>query len=682
MFERATMPGVSTTSLLSQIARTDRFTRGVPTRFTVTGNGATVLFLRTSAGDDPVSRLWALDLDTGTERVLADPAGLIDEPGTGITGYATDPAGRLIAFVLADELWAVQDGQARRLPNPASPRDPRPDPTGSLIACLAGGELRLVNADGTHDRALASPDGPDVTFGVARHTDATSISDAARGFWWAPDGRRLLAARTDDSNVRLWHLTDPTRPTQPPRTLRYPAVGTANPDVTLWIVALDGTRTQVGWDRQAFEYLVGAGWDEHGPHALVQSRNQQVVRFLAVDPATGQTSVLHEQRDDRWVQLLPGLPARTASGALVTHVDDGDTRRLAIGGTVVTPPGLLVRAVLDVTGEDVLFTASDDPTVTHLCRYRPDAGVQWLTDDAAVHDGVRGSGTLVRISEGPDRPGGRFSVLREGNETPIRSVVEDPVLRLTVRDLVLGPRALRARLYLPSWYTPAYGRLPIIADPYGGAGAQKVTAALVGPDLISQWFAEHGFAVLVTDGAGTPGRGPVWEREVYGDLFGPVCDDQVMAVREVARLFPELDADRVGIRGWSFGGSLAEFAILTRPDVFHAAVAGAGVTDQTLYDTHWRERFLGQPDVFPQHYEHNSLVRLAPRLTRPLLLIHGLDDDNVHPANTLLLAQALLAAGRPHELVLLPGVGHQLFASPMAADVLRRQLAFFRRHLG
>lgn len=676
------MPGVPTTSLLSQVARTDHFTRGVPTRFAVTGHGATVLFLRSKAGDDPVSRLWALDLDTGTERVLADPADLVDEPGAGITGYATDPAGRLVAFALADGLWVVEDERVRRLPGAASPTDPRPDPTGSLIAYLSGGALRLVNADGTDDRALASRDGPNVAFGIAPHTGARSISDVARGFWWAPDGQRLLVARTDDSNVPLWHLTDPTRPAQPPRTLRYPAAGTANPDVTLWIAGLDGTRTQVDWDRQAFEYLIAAGWDEHGPHALVQSRDQHVVRFLAVDPATGRTSVLHEHHDDRWVQLLPGLPTRTTSGALVTHVDDGDTRRLAIAGTVVTPPELLVRAVLDVTGDDILFTASDDPTVTHLFRYRPDSGVQRLTEDDAEHDGVRGCGTLVLVSEGPDRPGGRVSVLREGTETPIQSFVEDPVLRLTVRHLVLGPRELRARLHLPSWHTPAHGRLPIIADPYGGAGAQKVTAALVGPDLISQWFAEHGFAVLVTDGAGTPGRGPAWEREVYGDLFGPVCDDQVAAIREAARLFPELDADRVGIRGWSFGGSLAEFAILTRPDVFHAAVAGAGVTDQTLYDAHWRERFLGRPDVFPERYQHSSLVRLAPRLTRPLLLIHGLDDDNVHPANTLLLAQALLAAGRPHELVLLPGVGHQLFASPVAADVLRRQVAFFHRHLG
>lgn len=122
------------------------------------------------------------------------------------------------------------------------------------------------------------------------------------------------------------------------------------------------------------------------------------------------------------------------------------------------------------------------------------------------------------------------------------------------------------------------------------------------------WFAEQGFAVLVVDGRGTPGRGPTWERAVHGDLFGPVLDDQVEALHETAALHPELDLGRVGIRGWSFGGSLAALAVLRRPDVFHVAVAGAGVTDQLLYNAHWRERFLGQPDEFPQRYESSSLV--------------------------------------------------------------------------
>lgn len=255
------------------------------------------------------------------------------------------------------------------------------------------------------------------------------------------------------------------------------------------------------------------------------------------------------------------------------------------------------------------------------------------------------------------------------------------MLDVRATPLVLGPRELRAVLYLPSWHRTGGRRLPVLLDPYGGAGRQRVTAELDWRALVAQWFAEQGFAVLVADGRGTPGRGPDWEREVHGDLFGPVLEDQVTALHEAARRNPDLDLTRVGIRGWSFAGSLAALAVLRRPGVFHAAVAGAGATEQRLYHAVWRERFLGDPGEHPERYEAYSLVRAAPLLTRPLMLIHGLADDNVHPAHTLRLSGALLAAGRPHEVLLLPGVGHQAMGTAAAGDLLGHQLRFLRRHL-
>jgi len=161
----------------------------------------------------------------------------------------------------------------------------------------------------------------------------------------------------------------------------------------------------------------------------------------------------------------------------------------------------------------------------------------------------------------------------------------------------------------------------------------------------------------------------------------PVLADQVTAVQEATRLYPDLDPGRVGIRGWSFGGSLAVWAVLQRPDVFHVAVAGAGVTDQRLYNAYWRERFLGHPDRFPGRYEAFSLVRAAPKLTRPLLLMHGLADTNVYPVNTLRLSSALLAAGRPHEVLLLPGAGHRAVGGVVTESLLWHQVRFLQRHL-
>ena len=188
--------------------------------------------------------------------------------------------------------------------------------------------------------------------------------------------------------------------------------------------------------------------------------------------------------------------------------------------------------------------------------------------------------------------------------------------------------------------------------------------------------------MLTVDGCGTPGRGPAWEREIYLDIAGPVLADQVDGLEHAALQSPGLDLGHVGIRGWSFGGFLAALAVLRRPDMFHAAVAGAPVTDQRLYDTHWRERHLGHPDDHPEAYDRCSLVLEAASLRRPLLLVHGLADDNVVPAHTLRLSAALLAAGRPHEVLPLPRATHLPADQAVAANLLLHELDFLRRALG
>lgn len=691
---------MAATTFPARLVRTARFTRGEPSRFVITRDGATVLFVRGRTGDDPAACLWALDVESGAERLLADPAALAasagpaapSDPsaaGAGITGYATDGAGRLAVFALCDELWLARvdpDGcRVRRLPVEGPVSDPCPDPAGRRIGYLSGGALRVVEADGTGDRAVAVPPETGVCFGAVEHADLTAPSSGAggaRGFWWEPDGSRLLATRVDSSAVPLWHLADLSDPGAAPRALRYPAAGGPNAEVTLWIIGLDGRRVQAHWDSASFEYVVGGGWDAHGPHAVVQSRDQCTVRFLAIDPDGGGTSVIAEQRDERWVHLAPGLPARTASGAVVWFAEHEDTRRLTISGVPVTRPGLQVREVLGVDGEELLFTASEEPTEIQLWNYWPAAGAHRVSTTSGVHSGVARAGTLVHAARSDDRIDARIKVSRHGlTQALVTSEIEQPELVVRRETLSLGARELRGALYVPNWYDGSIGALPVLLDPYGGAGRQRVTAELDWRMLTSQWLAEHGFAVLVVDGRGTPGRGPAWERAVHGDLFGAALDDQIDALHDAARRRPELDLERVGIRGWSFGGSLALYAVLRRPDVFHAAVAGGAVTDQRLYFAHWRERALGHPDRHPERYAANSLLELAPLLERPLLLMHGLADTNVHPAHALRLSEALLAADRAHELLLLPRVGHQAIGSAATENMLRRQVDFLRRHL-
>lgn len=220
----------------------------------------------------------------------------------------------------------------------------------------------------------------------------------------------------------------------------------------------------------------------------------------------------------------------------------------------------------------------------------------------------------------------------------------------------------------------------MLLDPYGGPHAQRVLTAR-NAYLTSQWLADQGFAVLVVDGRGTPGRGPEWEREIAFDLAGVTLQDQVDGLRGAAAVEPDLDLTRVAIRGWSYGGYLAALAVLRRPDVFHAAIAGAPVTDWRLYDTHYTERYLGDPAERPEVYDANSLIDDAGKLERPLMIVHGLADDNVVAAHTLRLSSALLAEGRPHTVLPLSGVTHMTPQEQVAENLLLLQVDFLKKSL-
>lgn len=226
--------------------------------------------------------------------------------------------------------------------------------------------------------------------------------------------------------------------------------------------------------------------------------------------------------------------------------------------------------------------------------------------------------------------------------------------------------------------------LPVLLDPYGGPHSSRVVAAH-NAYLTSQWFADQGFAVVVADGRGTPGRSPGWEKAIKDDIAAIVVQDQVEALHALAERFP-LDLTRVAIRGWSFGGYLAGLAALRRPDVFHAAVVGAPVTDLRLYDTHYQERYIGHPDEQPEVYRRNSLIDDSGLVDpaephRPMMIVHGLADDNVVVAHSLRLSSALLAAGRPHEVLPLSGVTHMTPQEAVAENLLLLQLDFLQRSL-
>jgi len=433
----------------------------------------------------------------------------------------------------------------------------------------------------------------------------------------------------------------------------------------------------VQWDHDSFPYLADVHWTEHALTLTVQSRDQRRLEVLAVD-TSGATSTVFADSDDAWVELVANTGVMAAPDMLVTVADRDGARRLVINGQPVSPVDVQVRHVVAVDAERVIIAGNpiDDATVQHVYRWDR-SGFTALTSGAGVNSAVACGDVVVMRSATIDEPGGRWRLPKGGE---LDRHAERPLVQPRV---ALLPRAASANataaVLLPTDHDGS--PLPVLMDPYGGPHAQRVLRSY-NAFLTSQWFADQGFAVVVADGRGTPGRGSVFERSVRGDLAGGVLDDQIAALREAATLHPELDLTRVAIRGWSFGGYLAALAVLRRPDVFHAAVAGAPVTEWRLYDTHYTERYLGHPDAEPENYAVSSLLDDASKLERGLLLVHGLADDNVVAAHTLRLSSALLAEGRPHETLLLSGVTHMTPQEVVAENLLLLQLDFLRDALG
>jgi dipeptidyl-peptidase-4 len=695
------MIAAMTESFPRQRALTRNFTLGVPRAFQISPDGSRITFIRTKDGDDPVSCLWQADAVTGRERLIADPRQLgageenlppgerarrerVRETGSGIVSYAADAAHSLAVFTLSGQVYVADLLEGGAPPRPvaalAPAMDARPDPSGRRIGYVHEGTFRVADLESGQDTVIAAGDG--VTFGLAEFVAAEEMG-RDRGYWWSPDGSRVLLARVDERPVNTWHIADPARPDREPRKWKYPAAGTPNALVSLFLAdAATGELTPVPWDTAAFPYLAAVRWDAD-PLVVTQTRDQKRTRVW--NALTGE--VLAEEEDEYWTDIVDGAPAQLGDGRVAWTRVIQDTRRLVVAAPAalasappLTPPGLHIRQILGADGGTVFFTASREPTEIGVWRYGPD-GLSEVAAAPGVHTARARGGTTVVISRTLDDNRVRVTV---SGGAEIASLAQEPALpRPVPRFLDAGPDRIRTAVLFPSWHRPGTP-LPVLMAPYGGPSAQlvlKSSAVFLQP----QWFAEQGFAVVVADGRGTSGRGREWERAIAGDFATAVLQDQVTALQAAAAQFGDLDTGRVGIFGWSVGGYLSALAVLRRPDVFRAAVAGAPVTDWRLYDTHYTERYLGDPAASPEAYQRSSLTgdpaRVAAADRRPLLFIHGMADDNVLVAHTLRLSSALLAAGYPHSVMPLSGVTHMTPQPAVAENLLLLQADFLRTAL-
>jgi len=690
--------------LLADAAATFNWRLGLPAPLAITHDGA-VLFRRTPARDF-ASDLYELSPD-GQLRTLATVADLLGAgeehlsdaekarrertrtATKGVVDIDVSEDGKTVLVPLGGKLYLIDRGTGGKTvidPGGAA-YDPHLSPDGKTVAFVRDGDVWIASPGGAARQLTKHPEG--FEYGVADFAAQEELG-RTRGFWWSPDSKHLVIQRSDLRKIETLYVADARHNDRPPVPFRYPRAGTPNASVDLGIVDMHGGEPRwLTWDHAKYEYLVSVQWQPNAPlTALVIDRDQVDLAVFTFDGAGAGTAILREH-DDAWLNVDVGAPRWRDDGSgflwlteaggryvLELHGPDGKLVR------ALTTPEFGLRALRGVDDQGAIVDASADPIRCDVWRVPFDGGAPVrLSDGDGVATASRARHGSVVIYTQLHAGGVKFVAVTKDGKRELPSAAERPSLVPTtvLETVALAGRTHHVAITRPRGFDRAR-RYPVLLKVYGGPHAVMVQDALDGY-VMDQWYADAGFIVVRADGRGTPNRGRAWERAILKDLITVPLEDQVAALQAVAAHHPELDLGRVGVFGWSFGGYFSAMAVLLRPDIFKAAVAGAPVTDWSLYDTAYTERYMKTPQANPDGYHATSALTHAGKLTRPLLVIHGITDDNVHFAHTLSLIEALYVAGKRAELITLSAT-HMVPDPKLNLAREQVQIDFFRHHLG
>jgi dipeptidyl-peptidase-4 len=703
------------TKCFDNVAATRSYSLGVPAGAEPTPDGKAVLYLR-SGPRDTVQRLYEFDIASAKERELVTPDALLggkpeelsaEEKARrerarvsvhGFTHFELSRDGSLVLLPLNGHLYVVARPSGAITPLPGEGWvAPQFSPDGTKVAALRDDDLHVIDIASKTDTQLTKGAGETLQHGEAEFV-AQEEMDRREGFWWSPDSRSIAYEEADLSPVQPSYIVDPLEPWKAPVEFRYPRAGTANAVVRVGVVpATGGTTTWIPWDNKAYPYLGRVTWQKGGPLALiVENRAQTETKYLAADPASGATHLLWTERDAAWVTLPPPEPKAVpywfsdGSGFLWMTERNGQAqleRHDASGKLLnaITPKDFRFEALLDIdekNGTAIVEGGTDRPSVQ---IYQVSLNGGPVTPIAAAPGFNRGAfgdqhAMLTHAYNLADGSQGVDVLSRDGKRiASLPSVAEAPPFMPKPEHFNVGSLNFDALVLKPRNFDPKM-KYPVILSVYSGPAAKMVFAA-PRQYFQQQCMADRGYIVAVSDNRGTPGHDAAWMRAIKNNAIDIPLEDQIDALRALGKIVPQMDMARVGVFGWSFGGYFSAMATIRRPDVFAAGVAGAPVVDWQDYDTFYTERYMGLPAENADGYAKSNVLTYASNLQRPLLLVHGVTDDNVHFQNTMQLTLALLKAGKPYDLLLLPGT-HMLADELLRARETERQMDFFAEHLG
>ena len=697
-----------------------------PRSLTFSPDGSRVTFLRAKADDASVLDLWAMDIDGGEPYLLVDSQVLAPDEralteaerqlrerarisSTGIVRYDWDTQGEAILVPLDGDVFyvSVESGEARRLmETPEYETDARISPRGNFVSFIREQNLYVIDLDSGEEIAITSEGGGLVSWGVAEFVAQEELSRRT-GYWWSPDEQFIALARVDESPVEnIQRMEIAADGSVRVVDQRYPRAGTDNATVELFISEREsGARRPVELAATDDIYLARVNWASDSATAYVQvlNRMQDQITILAADPTTGAASPWLVETTDIWINLTNDFRALADDTVLWTSEDmPGGFRhiqhRAADGSLIsqVTSGDWVVGSINAVDLEDglVYFTGwIETPLERHVYSVPLD-GSAAPTRITAGHGRWsarfgRDAATFIGTYSDPQTPA--RTALYSVDGTPIRWIEENALVEghpyFPYLDDHITPEygtltaadgsELHYQIFLPADFDPDR-QYPAIQYLYGGPHSQQVHRGW--QSMRAQMFAQRGYVYFTLDNRGAANRGREFEGHIRHRMGSVEVEDQLVGL-DYLKSLDFVDADRVGIWGWSYGGYMTLMATLQAPDAWAAGVAGAPVTDWTLYDTAYTERYMGHPDANFGGYEQSSVFAHLDNYETPLLLIHGMADDNVIFANSVRLYSELQQQRADFEMMTYPGQRHGVRGEDRSVHLWTMIVDYFDRKL-
>lgn len=669
-------------------------------------DGKMITLLRGREDDARTLDLWAYDVDSGEARVLVRSDDLVTEEvelseeeknrrerqriyDSGIISYQWDKSGEYILFPLGGDifLYDMEEEAAIRVTNTPDDfeTDPKVSPEGGYVSYVRGDELYVYDIATGKERQATRGAGGTVRNAVAEFVAQEELNRST-GYWWSGDDSMIVFAQIDESPVDIVERLDFTTEGTNSISQRYPFAGTDNVKIKLGVTRPNGGRTRwvdLGEDEDI--YVVDVAWHEGNPYVLRLSRDNQTLNVLKVDPSNGSSKVVLTEESDTWLNVASGFLGSSNS---VKSLEDGTFlwmsersgwrhiyRYTADGEMVgqVTSGDWPVKSLNCVNEDDgmLYFTGwQDSPTEQHLYRVSLNGGdTEQITQEAGWHGASFGKGCESYIHS--------FS---SQNQPPQRSVMgTDGERRFWLLENALNEDHPYAP-YLDSHLEWSWGQIeaadgqmmdyqmlrpegattdsPAAAMQlvYGGPGVQRVRNSW--GNHYAQLLADRGYVVFMLDNRGATNRGKAFEDVLYLKMGQSEVVDQAVGTEWLSSL-DFVDAGRIGVQGWSYGGYMTLMMLGQQPDLYKAGISGAPVGRWGLYDTAYTERYMGNPNDVPDAYEAASVLTYVEGIKDDaLLLIHGMADDNVIFQNAIEVMAALQELGTDFTLMTYPGEKH------------------------